>query len=100
MKRLILAIFVLLFGTTACANGHYHHGNGYWRNGYWVAPAVVGGIIGYGIARPYYYPPQVVVQPPPPVYVQPAPVYVQPTQRCELRSEVINGQVVQGNFCY
>jgi hypothetical protein len=98
MKKMILTAFVLLFTTTACAGGN---------NNYWVAPAIIGGIIGYGIARPYYYPPQqVYVQPAPvyvqpaPVYVQPAPVYVQPPQRCELRSEVINGQLVQGNFCY
>ena len=96
MKRLLLATFVLLFTTTACANGNHHgkhRGNHNGNNYYWVAPAVIGGIIGYGMARPYYYPPQ-------PVYVQPAPVYVQPVQRCELRSEVINGQLVQGNFCY
>jgi hypothetical protein len=91
MKKMILTAFVLLFTTTACAGGN---------NNYWVAPAIIGGIIGYGIARPYYYPPQQVYVQPAPVYVQPAPVYVQPPQRCELRSEVINGQLVQGNFCY
>lgn len=43
--------------------GYYRHGGG-WGWGGWVAPAVVGGVIGYELSRP-------------PVYVQPAPVVVQ-----------------------
>jgi hypothetical protein len=45
------------------------HSYGYRGYGNWVAPAVVGGIIGYELARPRYYEqPVVVVQQP--VYVQ------------------------------
>ena len=45
-----------------------------WRGG-WVAPAIIGGVIGYELARPYYAPPPVVVQQP--VIVQQQPVYQQ-----------------------
>ena len=42
----------------------------------------------------------IVYAPPQPVYVQ-QPVYVlQPQRVCELRSEIVNGQIIQGNFCY
>jgi hypothetical protein len=56
MKRLLLAL--TLFASTAAFAQHGHwarHGNG-WG---WVAPVVVGGVIGYEIARP----PVVVQQP-------------------------------------
>ena len=50
----------------------------YWRGGYgyrggWVAPVIIGGVIGYELAQPRYYAP-------PPVYYTPPPsvVYVQP----------------------
>ena len=61
----------------------------------WVGPALIGGIIGYELGRPntVYVPQQpVIIQQQPPVYV---PQYV-----CQLRSEMINGRVVQGQFCY
>ena len=74
MKKLIA---VLLLATSTLASAHdgrgfrggyyggYHHGSGFG----WVAPAVIGGVIGYELAHPYYAPP---------VYVQQPPVYVQP----------------------
>lgn len=76
------------------------------QSNYWV-PFVGGALFGYVIARPpvVYYPQPIFVQPPPPqVYVQPPPTYyyqqpIQPQQVCELRSEIINGQLVQGTFC-
>jgi hypothetical protein len=80
MKKLVAILLLSLSATTAMAYGH----GGYYRSG-WVGPAIVGGVIGYGLARPYYYPP-VYVQPPvvytqPPVYYQQPPVYYQqPTQ--------------------
>ena len=75
MKKVILslvAVVALLSSVNAnawcCYRGGYYHG-GYYS---WVAPAVVGGVVGYSLAQPRYYapPPVVVVQPQQPVYVQ------------------------------
>jgi hypothetical protein len=80
------------------------------QNNPWV-PFGVGVLLGTVINnRPAYVYQQV---PPPQViyYAQPTTVYVYPTQApvmpipqlgqvCELKSEMINGQVVTGNFCY
>jgi len=72
MKK-ILSLFVLALALTAGAEaccyrgGYYHHG--YYNNG-WVAPALIGGVIGYELARP----PVVIEQP---VIVQPPQVVVQ-----------------------
>lgn len=71
MKK-IIAVLLVAISTTACANGyrhHGHHGNGYRYNYNWVAPAVIGGAVVYGLTRPYYAPP--------PVYIQQPPVYIQ-----------------------
>ena len=68
MKK-ILAV-LLLAGVVASAQAHegWRHGGGHYvyRGGGWgwVAPVVVGGVIGYELSRP-------------PVYVPPAPVIVQ-----------------------
>ena len=70
-----------LFAYSPCAQAHegfrYHGGCCYHGGGYgmgWVAPALVGGVIGYELSRP-----NTVVIEQPPVYVQQPPVYVQPT---------------------
>lgn len=81
MKKVVAVLILALSATTAMAQ---HHRHGHYRHGYrggWVAPALIGGVIGYGLARPYYepyYAPPVVVQQPPVIYTQPAPVVVQP----------------------
>lgn len=80
MKKVVAVLILALFASTAMAqhhHGHYRHG---YRGG-WVAPALIGGVIGYGLTRPYYepyYAPPVVVQQPTVIYTQPAPVVVQP----------------------
>jgi hypothetical protein len=52
--------------------GGYYHGGCYGCN--WVAPALIGGVIGYELSRP-----STVVVEQPPVYVQqPSVVYVNP----------------------
>ena len=75
----ILAMSVLFAyspGAQAHEGFHYRGGCCY-RGGYgmgWVAPAVIGGVIGYEIAQP-----RTVVVEQPPVYVQqPSVVYVNP----------------------
>jgi hypothetical protein len=83
MKKLIA---ILLLAATSSAFAHGPHG--YWRphggGGWgWVAPVVIGGAIGYELARP-----PVVVQPQP-VIVQPPPVVVQ-QQNCSPWTEIRN----------
>ena len=87
MKKL-LATLLILSATSAWAHGPH----GYWRshnNGWgWVAPVVVGGVIGYELARPPIYAPPVVVQQPP-VVIQQQPVIVQ-GQNCSPWTQIQN----------
>jgi hypothetical protein len=73
MKKTILALSLLAIVGTASAHegfrgyrGGYYHGGCYGCG--WVAPALIGGVIGYELTRPTT------------VYVEPQPsvVYVQP----------------------
>jgi hypothetical protein len=73
MKKTILALSLLVLVGTASAHegfrgyrGGYYHGGCYGCG--WVAPALIGGVIGYELTRPTT------------VYVEPQPsvVYVQP----------------------
>jgi hypothetical protein len=78
MKKLVAVLLLAVASTSAMAqhHGHRHHGHhGHYRGNNWVAPVIIGGVIGYGLTRQYYepyYTPQVVVQPP--VVVQSQPV--------------------------
>ena len=104
MKKVLASLVVALsVATPAMAHGGY--GGGPW------IPFGAGVIIGNILTQPRYYsPPPVYVYPQPQViYQQPQIVYGAPTQApvipmpgqvCELKSEMINGQVVTGNFCY
>lgn len=79
----ILAMSALFASADARADGWRHHGGHYvYRPGYgWVFPTVIGGVIGYEIARSAPPAPQTVIiqQPapvmPPPGVVPPAPPY-------------------------
>ena len=73
MKKTIFALSLLVLVGTASAHegfrgyrGGYYHGGCYGCG--WVAPALIGGVIGYELSRPTT------------VYVEPQPsvVYVQP----------------------
>jgi hypothetical protein len=101
MKKIIVAC-MLLVSASAFAWGHYgyrgyYHGYGY---GGWVAPALIGGAIGYGIAStPVYANPPVVYTQPPVVYTQPSVTAVQPN--CSAWTEVRNpdGSVTTQRTC-
>ena len=73
MKKTILALSLLaLVGTASAHDGFRGYRGGYYHGGCygcgWVAPALIGGVIGYELTRPST------------VYVEPQPsvVYVQP----------------------
>lgn len=95
MKK-ILVTLLLAASATAMAHGPHYHG--YWRhNGgnqwNWVAPVIVGGVIGYEMARPTQ--PIVVQQqlPPPVVYQQ---------QNCSPWTQIQNpdGTTTMTRTCY
>jgi len=74
MKKLIAILLLTLTAGSVMAQ-HHGHGNrhrGHGHGGHWIAPAIIGGVIGYGLSRPYYEPyyapPPVYFAPPPPVY--------------------------------
>ena len=60
MKKVILAL-ALLTSASAFAQHHGHHHHGYWQRGnngwMWVAPTIIGGIIGYEIVQNQGLPP-------------------------------------------
>ena len=102
MKKLLLALSMLAVVGTANAQW-YHHG-GYYRGGCygcnWVAPAIIGGVIGYELNRPRYYEPPVVVQQP--VIVQQQPVYsVTPQPNCTVWTETqhADGTITRTRTC-
>jgi hypothetical protein len=71
MKKVLIAMFIASAGMGACVapvqahEGFRHYGyHGGYRND-WIAPVLIGGVIGYELSRPR------------PVYVEPAPVIVQ-----------------------
>ena len=99
MKKILL-ISMLILSTSAFAHGPH----GYWRphpsGGWnWVAPAVIGGVIGYEIARPPVYTPPVIIQQPP-VVVQQNPVIVQ-GQNCSPWTQIQNpdGSITTTRTC-
>jgi hypothetical protein len=88
MKKIISGlVLVVLAGSASAQWGrhHHHHYNG--GNSYgWVAPALIGGIIGYELSRP-----NVVVQQPPVVVQQPQ-VYT------DTNTVVINGLLYRKQY--
>ena len=86
MKRFIAALALTALAVPAMAD-HYRgpHGVPFVRGGNdWVAPAIVGGVIGYALSqRSVYAQPQVIYTPAPPVVYAP-----QPQQWCEHRPVV------------
>jgi hypothetical protein len=104
MKKLI-ALVLLAGSVSAMAQpGFRHHGYHGYYPGYnygWVAPTIIGGVIGYEIAR--NYPPVIVQQP---VVVQQAPVppatvYYGQSQQCTVWTEVQNfdGTITRTRTC-
>jgi hypothetical protein len=100
MKKLLAITLLTLAAMPAMAQYHHYH-HGYWNRGpgggwVWVAPTIIGGVIGYEIAR--NQPPVVVQQPP--IVVQNPPVVVQ-NQNCSPWTETQNpdGTVTRTRTC-
>ena len=68
MKKLFLALSLLAITGSASAQWHHHHGGYYRGGGNWVAPLIIGGVIGYEINRANQ---PVIVQQPPVIIQQP-----------------------------
>jgi len=65
MKKLI-AIFLLMLSASAFAQHHHGHHHGYGFRPYsWIGPTIIGGVIGYEIARQQ------------PIIIQQQPVIIQ-----------------------
>jgi hypothetical protein len=83
MKKLIASLFLLASPLVFAGPGHHGHGHGYrhhhhWNHNHgWIAPAIIGGVVGYALTRPA---PIVVQQQPEVIVVQQQPAVVQPTQ--------------------
>ena len=103
MKRLITLVLLAGSVSAMAQPGFRHHHHGYYP-GYnygWVAPTIIGGMIGYEIAR--NQPPVIVQQP---VVVQqypvpPATVYYGQSQQCTAWTEVQNsdGTITRTRTC-
>ena len=105
MKKLI-NVFILCAGFAVSAfagphGPHGHHGNWHHRGGNnWIAPAIIGGIIGYELNRPRYYEAPVIVQSP--VIIQQQPIYsVTPSANCTAWTETqhADGTIIRTRTC-
>ena len=107
MKYIIstLLLSILFFNT---AQAHGHHGYRTYRGPYygnnWVAPMVLGGVIGYELGR---YPPVIIQNPSPvvipqqPVIIQNPPVVYQSRENCTAWTETQNsdGTITRTRIC-
>jgi len=71
MKKLITLLMLLMANIAYAGPHHGHHGHRghmhmhrHYNPGWWVAPAVIGGIVTYAATRPYIVEQPVVVQQP------------------------------------
>jgi hypothetical protein len=101
MKR-IIALILLAGSLSAQAQPgfRYYHHHGYYPgpNYGWVAPTIIGGVIGYEIARNQQ---PVIVQQPVVVQQAPATVYYGQSQQCTAWTEIQNpdGTITRTRTC-
>jgi len=96
MKKLI-AIFLLMLSASAFAQHHGHHGHGYGFRPYsWIGPTIIGGFIGYEIARQ----PPILIQQHTTVKQQPV-IIQQPQQICTDWKEIQHpdGRIYRERTC-
>lgn len=100
MKKLLAVLLLTVSASAMAQHGfrHYHHGGYYGGYGYgWVAPTIIGGVIGYEIARTQS---PIIVQQPVIVQQQPTINYGQ-TQICTEWKEVqtSDGKIYRERTC-
>jgi hypothetical protein len=97
MRRTLLVLALLTSTTAFAQHGHWVYRNGGWG---WMAPAVVGGVIGYELARPPVYAtaPVVVQQP---VIVEQQQVIQPAQQQCSPWTQTQNpdGSITSTRTC-
>lgn len=79
MRKFLLSVGLLVLASTANAQWHhgYHRGGVYYGGQHWIAPALIGGVIGYELSRQ-----QPVVVQQQPIIVQNPPMVYQTQQNC------------------
>jgi len=97
MKKLI-AVFLLMASASAFAQHHHGHRHGHgFRPHSWIGPTIIGGVIGYEIARQQ---PIIIQQP---MFVQQQPVIIQQSpQVCtEWKKEIqySDGKIYRERTC-
>jgi len=103
MKRIL--VLILAFASASAMAQPYHHHHGHWQRGgangwMWVTPAIIGGAVGYQLARNQ----PIVINQQPPVYVNGTivnpPVVVQQLP-CSPWTEILNpdGSITRTRTC-
>ena len=97
MKNILLSLLLMVFSAPAFAgpaHHHRHHHHGHHHAGRWIAPVIIGGVVGYALAQPS-------VAQPAPVIVQQQPVIIQEATNCTEWKEVMqpNGTIVRERYC-
>ena len=69
LQTITLASLIMVSGASQANPYYHHHHRGYYNPYGWVAPLVIGGVVGYVITRPQ----TVVIQQPPNIYQPQAP---------------------------
>lgn len=70
LQTITLASLIMVSGASQANPYYHHHHRGYYNPYGWVAPLVIGGVVGYVITRPQ---PVVIQQPQPSIYQPQAP---------------------------
>jgi len=99
MKKVLLALSLVLLAGSASAqwhHGHRPHGyyGGYYGGGGWVAPLIIGGVVGAAIANRPVQTETVIVQQTQPVIIQRQPIC---TEWKEIQTP--DGQVYRERTC-
>lgn len=101
MKKFLAVAVLTLAAIPAMGqwqHGHHYHGyrNGGHYSNNWIAPAIIGGFIGYELTRPI-----VIQQQQPPVIVQNPPIVYQSNQNCTAWIETQNqdGTITRTRTC-